>query len=105
MEVTPYITPPETCISQLVFIPSDDAEILCFELFTGRMIQRIRGMEMNVNGRVTCVIGRPSQYVTSFTYLAYNRKYIQGQLMQKLGFGNHLWFIGLRKNRVWPNKR
>jgi hypothetical protein len=90
MEVTPYITPPDTCLSPLVFIPSDDAEILCFELFTGQMIQRIRGMERNFNGRVTCVTGRPSHHVRSFTYLTYNRKYIQGQLTHKLGFGNHL---------------
>ena len=65
MEVIPYITPPDTCLSPLVFIPSDDAEILCFQLFTGRMVQRIRGMERNVNGRVTCVAGRPSHHVRS----------------------------------------
>jgi hypothetical protein len=63
MEVTPYITPHDTCLSPLVFIPSDDAEILCFELYTGVLVQRFRGMERNINGRVTCLAGRPSQQV------------------------------------------
>lgn len=63
MEVTPYITPPDTCLSPLIFIPSDDAEIHCFELYTGQLIQRFHGMERNINGRVTCITGRPTHHV------------------------------------------
>ena len=69
MEVTPYITPPDTCLSPLVFIPSDDAEIIGFDLYTGELVQRFRGMERNVNGRVTCVAGRPVQHVSAHTYV------------------------------------
>lgn len=58
MEVTPYITTPDTCLSPLVYVPSDDAEILCFELYTGKLVNRYRGMEKNSTGRVTCVAGR-----------------------------------------------
>jgi DNA excision repair protein ERCC-8 len=58
MEVTPYITPPDTCLRPLVYLPSDDGEILCFELYTGQLVSRFRGMERFVNGRVTCVTGR-----------------------------------------------
>jgi hypothetical protein len=63
MEVLPYITPPDMCLSPLIFIPSDDAEILCFELYTGVGIARLRGMELNTNGRVVCVAGRSSHQV------------------------------------------
>jgi DNA excision repair protein ERCC-8 len=63
MEVLPWITPPDTCHNPLVFIPSDDAEILCFELYTGVLVHRIRGMEKNARGRVTCVTGRAEHQV------------------------------------------
>jgi hypothetical protein len=62
MEVMPYITPQDTCLSPLVFVPSDDGEILCFELYTGQLFSRFRGMERNT-GRVTCVTGRPGYQV------------------------------------------
>lgn len=58
MEVTPYVTSPETCLRPLVFVPSDDGEILSFQLETGEMVQRWRGMEGHKIGRVTCVTGR-----------------------------------------------
>lgn len=63
MEVTPYITTPDTCLSPLVYVPSDDAEILCFELYTGQLVNRYRGMEKNSTGRVTCVTGRAGTQV------------------------------------------
>jgi hypothetical protein len=59
MEVTPYITEKDTCLSPLVYVPSDDAEILAFELFTGQLIARLKGMEKDSTGRVTCITGRP----------------------------------------------
>lgn len=58
MEVAPWITPPEACLSPLVFVPSDDAEVLCFDLFTGHLVSRFRGMERHAIGRVTCITGR-----------------------------------------------
>jgi len=63
MEALPWITPPDTCDKPLVFVPSDDAEMLCFELHTGVLVQRIRGMEKNARGRVTCVTGRAEHQV------------------------------------------
>lgn len=69
MEVLPWITPPDVCARTLVFIPSDDAEILCFELFSGLLVQRIRGMEKNARGRVTCVAGRAEYQVLSIRIL------------------------------------
>lgn len=90
MEVTPYITSPDTCLSPLVFVPSDDAEILCFELYTGQLIQRLQGVTQNINGRVTCVVGRTSHQV-EFLLEYYNiRNYIQELLMQKLACGNQV---------------
>ena len=95
MEVTPYITPQDTCLSSLVFIPSDDAEILCFELYTGRMVHRIRGMEQNVNGRVSCVAGRANHCVHQDLWPTDVRNCIQEGLMRKLGSGNQIWYIDL----------
>jgi len=69
MEVLPWITPPDVCALPLVFIPSDDGEILCFELFKGVLVQRIRGMEKNARGRVTCVTGRAEYQVISIPSL------------------------------------
>jgi hypothetical protein len=98
MEVIPYITPPDTCLSPLVFVPSDDAEILCFELHSGQLIQRLQGMARNVNGRVTCVAGRTSHQVKClFEYFDF-RNYIREPLMQKLEYGNQVWFIDQRRN-------
>lgn len=64
MEVAPWITPPEACLSPLVFVPSDDAEVLCFDLFSGQLVSRFRGMERHAIGRVTCVTGRPGHQVS-----------------------------------------
>lgn len=58
MEVSPYITENDSCLSPFVYVPSDDAEILCFELYTGRLVSRFRGMQRDQEGRVTCVTGR-----------------------------------------------
>jgi hypothetical protein len=68
MEVTPFITPPETCLRPLVFVPSDDGEILSFELHTGGMVQRWRGMEGQKPGRVTCITGRRGYQVSSHPF-------------------------------------
>lgn len=69
MEVLPWITPPDMCHLPLVYIPSDDAEILCFVLHTGKLVQRIRGMKRNARGRVTCVAGRAECQVVSIRFL------------------------------------
>src|SRR5579859_4544871 len=58
MEVTPYITENESCLSPFIYVPSDDAEILGFELYTGQLVSRFKGMEKDSTGRVTCVTGR-----------------------------------------------
>lgn len=41
-----------------MYIPSDEAEILGFELYTGKLIARLRGMEKDRVCRVTCLAGR-----------------------------------------------
>jgi hypothetical protein len=98
MEVTPYITSPDTCLSPLVFVPSDDAEILCFELYTGQLVQRLQGTSPNVNGRVTCVAGRTSHQVKSLLEYSNTRNYTQEPLMQKLAYGNQVCFTDRRRN-------
>ena len=57
MEVKPYITPPDTCFETFVYVPSDDSELLCFELFTGKLVSRLQVLGGSA-GRVTCVAGR-----------------------------------------------
>jgi len=98
MEVTPYITPPETCLRPIVFIPSDDGEILSFQLDTGDMVQRWRGVEGHKKGRVTCVTGRLGHQVPHLSKRpAYSRNCIPGPLMQKLACGNQMCFINRQK--------
>ena len=79
MEVTPFITPQDTCLSPFVFLPSDDAEILCFELYTGRLVRRLKGMERNASGRVTCVAGRTAHHVVFYEMFSNNRNCIPEQ--------------------------
>jgi hypothetical protein len=62
MEVTPYITEKDGGLSPSVYVPSDDAEILGFTLYTGQLTSRFRGMERDSTGRVTCVTGRPGHH-------------------------------------------
>ena len=96
--MTPYITPPETCLRSIVFVPSDDGEILSFQLDTGEMVQRWRGVEGNKNGRVTCVTGRLGHQVPHLSKLmAYGRNCIPGPLMQKLACGNQICSINRQK--------
>jgi hypothetical protein len=71
MEIIPYITTNDTCLSPFIFLPSDDAEILCFNLFTGQLVLRFRAMKRNFDGRVTCISGRPFHHVLSSFILSY----------------------------------
>ncbi|KAL1921036.1 uncharacterized protein VTP21DRAFT_11671 [Calcarisporiella thermophila] len=53
----PCISPPEACRRPLVFQPSDDRQILVFELYDGRLVKRLRGSY----GRVTSIAWRPGK--------------------------------------------
>jgi len=70
MEVKPYITPPDTCQTPLMYVPSDESEILCFELFTGELVSRLQVLG-GLAGRATCVAGRPSHQVCRLLFLSY----------------------------------
>jgi hypothetical protein len=64
MEVIPYVTPMDSCEKPMIYIPSDDAEILAFEFYTGKLIARLPGMQNQRTGRVASVAGRYVQQVS-----------------------------------------
>lgn len=109
MEVLPYITRNDMCLTPLIFIPSDDNEILGFELFSGVCFARLRGMEKNTSGRIFCVVGRSAHQVCCSTKLTDCRSSIQEQKMLRWEFGNQIWLISLLKCRrrviKWPRDK